>query len=38
MKFNSQLNIILIDKIRGESQLKKEKKNESIRLKIDYEP
>jgi len=38
MKFNSQLNIILIDKIRGGKSIKKREKNESIRLKIDYEP
>jgi len=37
MKPNSQLNTILIDKILGGSQLKKERKNKSIRLKIDYE-
>jgi len=37
IKPNSRLNTILIDETGNGSQLKKKKKNESIRLKIDYE-
>jgi hypothetical protein len=37
IKSNSRLNTILIDETGKESQLKKKRKNKSIRLKIDYE-
>jgi hypothetical protein len=37
MKLTYKVNTILIDEIREKMPIKKERENESIRLKIDYE-